>query len=71
MAWDYGFGELENELIEAGRECPPNYEKMSELLAAGADINAISSEEYAGKSIHFSNNFGKTPKDKYAAFFTI
>lgn len=51
MAWDYGFGELENELIEAGRECPPNYEKMRELLAAGADINAISSEEYVGKSV--------------------
>lgn len=24
-----------------------------------------------GKSIHFSSNFGKTPKDKYAAFFTM
>lgn len=51
MSWDYGFGELENQLIEAGKEYPPNYEKMRELLAAGANINATSTEEDPDESI--------------------
>ena len=51
MAFDYGFGKLENELIEAGKEYPPNYEKMRELLAAGANINAISTEEDPEESL--------------------
>lgn len=51
MAFDYGFGKLENELIEAGKEYPPNYEKMLELLAAGANINATSTEEDPDESI--------------------
>ena len=51
MSWDYGFGKLENELIEAGKECPPNYAKMRDLLAVGADINAISTKEDPDESI--------------------
>ena len=51
MSWDYGFGELENQLIEAGKEYPPNYEKMRELLAAGANINATSTKEDPDESI--------------------
>ena len=51
MSWDYGFGELENELIEAGKEYPPNYTKMRELLAAGADINATSAKEKSDESL--------------------
>lgn len=51
MSWDYGFGELENQLIEAGKEYPPNYEKMRELLAVGANINAISTKEDPDESI--------------------
>ena len=63
MSWDYGFGELENQLIEAGKEYPPNYEKMRELLAAGANINATSTEEdpdeviYAGFSKETAKSF--------------
>lgn len=51
MSWDCGFGELENRLIEAGKEYPPNYEKMRELLAAGANINATSTKEDPDESI--------------------
>ena len=58
MSWDYGFGELENQLIEAGKEYPPNYEKMRELLAAGANINATSTEEDPDESILSTISWG-------------
>lgn len=51
MSWDYGFGELENELIEAGQEYPPNFKRMQELLAAGANINATSTKKKPDESI--------------------
>lgn len=51
MAWEYGFGKLEDELIEAGKAYPPDFEKMKELLASGADINAISTKEEPDESI--------------------
>lgn len=51
MALEYGFGKLEDELIEAGKAYPPDFEKMKELLASGADINAISTQEEPDESI--------------------
>ena len=44
MAWDYGFGKLENEMIEAARELPPNFEKMQEritnFITANSSVSA-------------------------------
>ncbi|MBQ3085251.1 MAG: hypothetical protein IJC46_07380 [Clostridia bacterium] len=41
MAYDYGYGELENKLIELLRSGAPNFDTAEELIQQGADINAI------------------------------
>ena len=42
MAWDYGFGELVNQLIEIFDSHPHDYVKAEELIKQGIDLNAIS-----------------------------
>ena len=44
MAFDYGYGKLENELIELLRTAAPDFEKAKELIEAGADINKSNSD---------------------------
>lgn len=44
MSTDYGFGELENRLIEACRRCPPDMTAIEAILNEGADINAVSAK---------------------------
>ncbi len=43
MAFDYGFGDLENELVELFHKLPLDFDKAEELLTAGADINTLNS----------------------------
>ena len=40
MAYDYGYGELENELISVLGTVYPDFEKAEELIKKGADLNA-------------------------------
>ncbi len=42
MSYNYGFGKLEDQLIQAAITYPPDFHRMRELLAAGANINAVS-----------------------------
>lgn len=42
MAYDYGYGPLENQLVDACKEYPPDFEKIRSLIAQGADLNAAS-----------------------------
>lgn len=44
MAFDYGFGSLENELIELFDKTSPDFAKAEKLLLSGADINALGKE---------------------------
>ena len=39
-----GFDELEKRLVEEGRRCPPDFERMKALVMAGADVNACSDD---------------------------
>lgn len=41
MAFDYGYGPLENKLIELFRSGAPDFAAAEELIRQGADINAI------------------------------
>lgn len=41
MAYDYGYGDLENQLIELFRSGTPDFDAAEELIRQGADINAI------------------------------
>lgn len=41
MAYDYGYGELENKLIELFRSGKPDFDAAEELIRQGADVNAI------------------------------
>lgn len=45
MAYDYGYGELENQLIELFRSGAPDFEAAEELLRQGADLNAAGNED--------------------------
>lgn len=45
MAWDDGYGALENELIELFRSGAPDFEAAEALIRKGADINAIGTQE--------------------------
>lgn len=44
MAFDYGFGSLENELVELFHKLPLDFEKAEELLTTGADINTLNKD---------------------------
>lgn len=41
MAYNHGYGDLENELIDLFGKISPAFSKAEELLKAGADINAL------------------------------
>lgn len=41
MAYDYGYGDLENKLIELFRSGAPDFGSAEKLIRQGADINAI------------------------------
>lgn len=45
MAYDYGYGALENKLIELFLSGTPDFELAEELLQRGADVNAIGSDD--------------------------
>lgn len=45
MSFDYGFGELGNELVDECRNYPPDFEKIYALLNGGVDLNVVD-EEY-------------------------
>jgi len=45
MTYDYGYGELGNELIDACRDYPPDFSRIKELLDLGIDLNMSSAEE--------------------------
>lgn len=49
MAYDFGYGDLENELIELFRSGAPDFDAAEELIRQGADINAIGKGD--GKNI--------------------
>lgn len=44
MAYDYGYGDLENKLIELFRSGAPDFDAAEELIRQGADINAVGKE---------------------------
>ena len=45
MAYDYGYGNLGNELIELLRYGAPNLDAATDLIRRGADINAIGNDD--------------------------
>lgn len=45
MAYDYGYGDLENRLIELFRTGAPDFDAAEELIRQGADINAIGNND--------------------------
>lgn len=45
MGWDYGYGKLENEIIDLFCSVEPDFNKAEELIEAGADLNAKGKEE--------------------------
>ena len=47
MGYDHGFGELGNRLIDLFRSGAPDFEKAEELIAQGADVNSIGSDDGA------------------------
>ena len=45
MAFDYGYGELGNQLISLFHSGPPDYTAAEELLRQGADLNAAGRDD--------------------------
>ncbi len=45
MAYDYGYGEFENELVELFCSGAPDFNAAEELIRQGADINAIGKDD--------------------------
>lgn len=45
MAYDYGYGDLGNQLIELFRAGVPDFDAAEELIRQGADINAIGNDD--------------------------
>lgn len=45
MAYDYGYGDLGNKLIELFRSGAPDFDAAEELIRQGADINAIGKDD--------------------------
>lgn len=45
MAYDYGYGELGNKLIELFRSGAPDFEAAEELIRQGADVNAVGKDD--------------------------
>ena len=45
MACDYGYGELENQLIDLFRSGAPDFAAAEELLRKGADLNAVGKDD--------------------------
>lgn len=45
MAYDYGYGELGNKMIELFRSGAPNFEAAEALIEQGADLNAIGKDD--------------------------
>lgn len=50
MAYEYGYGVLEDQLIDLFRSGPPDFEAAKELLSQGANLNAVS-EKSEGENI--------------------
>jgi len=83
MAYDYGFGALENELIEVFGSLSPDFAKAKELLLAGADINAFGKdpeENILSESINeylfcskwnMDDDYQSTEKDASRIGFTL
>lgn len=45
MAYDYGYGEHGNQLVELFRSGTPDFEAAEELIRQGADVNAVGKED--------------------------
>lgn len=45
MTYDYGYGDLENKLIELFRSGAPDFDVAEDLIRQGADINAIGKDD--------------------------
>ena len=45
MAFDYGYGELNNRLIELFKSGAPDFETAKELINQGADLNAVGKDD--------------------------
>lgn len=45
MAYDHGYGDLENKLIDLFRSGAPDFDAAEELIRQGADINAIGKKD--------------------------
>ncbi|MBE6996280.1 MAG: hypothetical protein E7429_06105 [Ruminococcaceae bacterium] len=45
IPYDYGYGELENRLIEVFQVGPPDFAAAGELLRQGADLNAVGRDD--------------------------
>ena len=45
MAYDYGYGDLENKLIELFRSGAPDFDAAENLIQQGADVNAVGKDD--------------------------
>lgn len=63
MAYDYGYDELSNKLIELFDTCNPDYQTAEELIKQGADVNAIGKEEDENVLSTILSNFGLSVND--------
>ncbi len=45
MAYDYGYGEYGNQLVELFRSGAPDFEAAEELIRQGADVNAVGKKD--------------------------
>lgn len=45
MAWDYGYGKLEDQLIDLFHSGPPDFAAAEELIRQGAAVNAVGKED--------------------------
>lgn len=58
MAYDYGYGELNNKLIELFNTSTPDFQAAEELIRQGADVNAIGREDDENILSNILSSFG-------------
>ncbi|MBD5100939.1 MAG: hypothetical protein HDT29_06815 [Clostridiales bacterium] len=63
MAYDYGYDELSNKLIELFYTCNPDYKTAEELIKQGADVNAIGKNDDENILSTILSNFGLLGND--------
>ena len=66
MAYDYGYGDLGNRMIELFRAGPPDFEAAEELIKQGADINAVGRDDNKNILSKILSNYWWTASDDIA-----